>query len=270
MRRGIITSAHTMSEYRNACGLAYSLKQSNPGAEITLVTTLKDLEQFPFDEVVAYPFPVKVNNIELNVWQLYWASPYEYTIYMSNGTVVNQNLETQWDYLMDHHDICFGTRVLNFRNEACLDYDDRIYTDASLTYVNSDCFYWAKDREKTISAFKIMDAYSRDHAQVYREFLENKYIPKSLNKDLLFSIALSSVFNDLDYVPYHPAVLQSVKASTFKNNDWMDVVNVWYIGENDYKIQNHNVAGIVCHNNINFITEEKINEYRSQYTISNA
>lgn len=270
MPRGFITSAHTLSEYRSACGLAYSLKQSNPDADITLVTTLKDVETGPFNQVVAYPFTVKVNSIELNVWQLYWASPYDYTIYMSNGTVVNQNLDSQWDYLMDHHDICFGSQVLNFRNESCLNYDHRIYTDAQIAYVNSDCFYWAKDRENSIVAFKMLDAYSRDHTTVYREFLETKYIPKTLDKDLLFSIAMSSTFIEPEYIPQHPSILQSIKASTFGTSDWMDIVNVWHVGENDYKIQNHNVTGIICHNNINFITEEKIDEYRNQYTITNA
>lgn len=98
--------------------LAYSIKKSMPDAKITLISDDVDSSEY-FDQVIALPYGDldKQGNWKLvNDWQVYEASPYEYTIKLEADMYLPKSIDSWWDTLK-HRDLVVCSSVRNFKQD---------------------------------------------------------------------------------------------------------------------------------------------------------
>ena len=116
LSKGYLVQATTKEELLQAELLANSLMSKNKDYNISLVTNLKVEDNNCFDSVIEYPFYVKTPT-RSNDWQLFWCTPYEYTILLDCKMIILETQDSMWDYLIDHHSVCLPSSVTDFRKE---------------------------------------------------------------------------------------------------------------------------------------------------------
>jgi hypothetical protein len=98
--------------------LAKSVKNVMPDASITLITDDVDNSNY-FDKVVALPYGDLDKDGDwrlINDWQVYEASPYEYTIKLEADLFIPKSIDYWWDVLQVR-DIVVSTKIRNFKQE---------------------------------------------------------------------------------------------------------------------------------------------------------
>ena len=109
-----------------AAVLARSIHRVMPRAHVTLMTdTLADEYTAHFDSIVELPYYKSSAHMN-NDWQVYWASPYEYTIKLEADMYLPRSIEHWWSVLQDR-DICVNTNIRNYTGELSR---VRFYRDA--------------------------------------------------------------------------------------------------------------------------------------------
>ena len=96
--------------------LARSIKYCMPDANITLIS---DDTSSPtdFDQVVKLPYGDLAANSEwklINDWQVYEASPYEYTIKLEADMIIPRSIDYWWNVLKQQ-DVVISTTIREFR-----------------------------------------------------------------------------------------------------------------------------------------------------------
>lgn len=121
MTRGFVILAEntdTVDYVSCAETLAYSIKKVMPLESVTLVST-STIDSPYFDKVVSLPNGDLAPNSDwklINDWQIYDASPYEYTIKLEADMYLPADITYWWDVLQDR-DIVVSTTIRNFKNE---------------------------------------------------------------------------------------------------------------------------------------------------------
>jgi hypothetical protein len=88
--------------------LEASIKRAMPDASVTIITT----------DMLPYGDQDPTSNWKLiNDWQVYEASPYEYTIKLEADMYLPQSIDYWWDVLKDH-DVVVSTSIRNFKQEV--------------------------------------------------------------------------------------------------------------------------------------------------------
>jgi len=88
--------------------LEASIKRAMPDANVTIITT----------DMLPYGDQDPTSNWKLiNDWQVYEASPYEYTIKLEADMYLPQSIDYWWDVLTDH-DVVVSTSIRNFKQEV--------------------------------------------------------------------------------------------------------------------------------------------------------
>lgn len=98
--------------------LAYSIKKHMPDAKVSLISDEVDDASY-FDSVIALPYGDldKGGNWKLiNDWQVYEASPYEYTIKLEADLYLPKSIEPWWD-ILKHKDLVVSTHIRDFKQE---------------------------------------------------------------------------------------------------------------------------------------------------------
>lgn len=265
-QRGFVVAAVTESELMMAQALCYSIKQSNPKESVTLVTTLDaDIIEDGFDMIVPYPF----NNPDIvthKMWQMYWATPYEYTIILDAKSLLNYPMSETWEYLMDHHDLAFMNKMCNFRYEERV-VEEEVYEKNKIDYVNSNVIYFKKDTQNALAFFKMYDIYTKNYQLIYKQFLRKEDYDDYLQPDLLCSLAISHLGIFEDVVPLDnlfPLIdMQFVVGSELKTN-WDKYLNVWVNKEN-IKMQNFIFNGLMLYHTESFMTDECVDMLKDNY-----
>lgn len=101
--------------------LAKSIKRTMPDARVSLITNnnVPDFEGL-YDQVIRFPHgdqSVKFNNQFINDWQVYDASPYEYTIKLEADMYIPHSIDHWWDTLQTR-DVVVSTHIRNFKQEV--------------------------------------------------------------------------------------------------------------------------------------------------------
>jgi hypothetical protein len=128
MNKGFVILAQNTKEVnyvRCAEALALSLKNSMPNCDITLLTDEKVKNKL-FDKVIPLPYGdlAPFSNWKLiNDWQVYEASPYEYTIKLEADMYIPKSIEHWWD-ILKHKDVVVSTTIRNFYQDVS---DSRAY-----------------------------------------------------------------------------------------------------------------------------------------------
>jgi hypothetical protein len=121
MNRGfVIIAENTVDTDYVSCAetLAQSFKETMPNESITLITTSVTGSKY-FDNVVTLPYgdmdPMSAWKLN-NDWQVYEASPYEYTIKLEADMVIPRNVDYWWD-ILKQRDVVISSNIRNFHNE---------------------------------------------------------------------------------------------------------------------------------------------------------
>ena len=91
--------------------LALSIKNAMPNASVTLITDDVEHSKY-FDYVIALPYGDLAPNSNwklINDWQVYEASPYEYTIKLEADMYVPVNIDYWWDILKEREVVVCST-----------------------------------------------------------------------------------------------------------------------------------------------------------------
>jgi hypothetical protein len=110
MTRGFVIMAQDtdkVSYTKCAIALESSIKRVMPKANVTIITT----EMLPYGDLA------KDSDWKLiNDWQVYEASPYEYTIKLEADMYIPRNIDHWWDVLSDR-DVVVSSTIRNFKQE---------------------------------------------------------------------------------------------------------------------------------------------------------
>ncbi len=128
MNKGfVILAQNTLETDYVKCAevLAKSIKHTMPDANISIITNNK-IESSIFDKVIPLPYgdlaPTSKWKL-INDWQVYEASPYEYTIKLEADLYIPQSIEYWWDVL-SQKDIVVSTTIRSYNQKIS---DSRYY-----------------------------------------------------------------------------------------------------------------------------------------------
>lgn len=107
MDKGFVIMAQGDDYVKCAEALERSIKNVMPDANVTIVTT----EMLPYGDHAPDTFWKLQND-----WQVYEASPYEYTIKLEADMYIPRSIDYWWDVLKDR-DIVVSTTIRNFKQE---------------------------------------------------------------------------------------------------------------------------------------------------------
>jgi len=140
--------------------LAYSIKKHMPDAKVSLITDDVDDAKY-FDSVIALPYgdlDKKSNWKLINDWQVYEASPYEYTIKLEADLYLPKSIEPWWDVLK-HKDVVISTTIRDFKQEISKQkFYRRFVEDNKLPNVYNAITYFRKSdlAEKFFQTVKVI------------------------------------------------------------------------------------------------------------------
>jgi hypothetical protein len=114
MNKGFVIMAQGDDYVKCASALEKSIKRVMPDANITIVTTamLPHGDQAP-----------NTNWKLQNDWQVYEASPYEYTIKLEADMYIPKNIDYWWD-ILSHRDLVVSSAIRNYKQDIS---DNRVY-----------------------------------------------------------------------------------------------------------------------------------------------
>lgn len=128
MKRGfVILAQNTKSTDYVKCAetLAISIKKVMPNESVTLISNDASMCS-AFDNVIELPYGDLAPGSDwklINDWQVYEASPYEYTIKLEADLYIPKNI-SYWFDVLKQRDVVISTTIRNYKNEIS---DVRVY-----------------------------------------------------------------------------------------------------------------------------------------------
>ena len=107
MNKGFVIMAQGNTYVKCAAALESSIRRVMPDANVTVVTT----QMLPYgDQAPDTDWKLQ------NDWQVYEASPYDYTIKLEADMYIPRTIEYWWDILAER-DLVVSTHIRNFKQE---------------------------------------------------------------------------------------------------------------------------------------------------------
>ena len=150
--------------------LAKSIKKAMPDAKIALINE-NNIKSKIFDKVVKLPYGDLAPNSKwklVNDWQVYEASPFEYTIKLEADMYVPSSIDYWWDVLKQR-DLVISTTIRDFKGEISHSRFYRKFIDDNNL---PDCY-------NSITYFKKSEL-AKDFFQIVRNIFENWEEHKSI------------------------------------------------------------------------------------------
>lgn len=128
MNKGfVILAQNTESVSYTDCAiaLAKSIKRVMPDANVSLITD-NQIESDVFDKIIPLPYGDLAPGDRwklINDWQVYEASPYEYTIKLEADMFIPVSIDWWWD-ILQHRDIVVCDKIRTYRSNIS---DCRLY-----------------------------------------------------------------------------------------------------------------------------------------------
>lgn len=273
--RGYVILATNELEYKQAAALAYSIKSKMQHESVTIavpdMSTVNDKWLDAIDNVVELPFTV-ADNRRQNDWQLYWATPYKYTIAIDCKTLVKESHATLWDYLIDHYDMCIPVAQFDFRGLPIVSKFKQSINDEypHIPVVNSDMFFFAKDTELALSYFKFADVFMQNWFDTMTHYVKNQHYTEGYDADVMHMFVAQHFGNDI--FPMHNHIMSAVNMKSVvdnrvlgRMNKWTDRINIWASNNAKIKIQNFAINSTLHYHEDDFLTEDIFNEHRQYY-----
>ena len=279
---GINTDVDKM-QYAEACAL--SIKKCDPEASICLLyddknsETENNLSKYTssFDLASPLPFGNTGHNDGFhgsNLWQVHQASPYDETIYVDYDTLfINVDVPQLWD-TFSPYELAMSNKAMTYRNGQCNVKTQFEYElVANLPKLYNSMIYFKKESKITNEWFKMADPIFQNWRDTYNTVFKDKK-PDTFNKNILCNIVTSLLDIEKQIsVPVINFYDLEAKSQYLWNNDvspeWSQNLNYWFANNNHLMIENSIISsGIVHYRDENFLTNEILNEYRTQIDIS--
>jgi hypothetical protein len=282
MSKGFVTLGIDTDEDRifYSHALAMSLKNSSPDSEICLIVDKGKsdfvLKQYPdaFDYITELPFGNtghKDGYHGSNVWQAFYATPFEETIYVDSDTLfLNVNIDDLWD-TFSSYDMAFPSIANSYRNVKCR--KDRLFdieTHYNFPQLYSSLCYFKRSSPLAIEWFKMADPLYQNWKDLYQKLFNEKR-PPTFNK----TVVANSVTQLLDVEKE-----VSAKIDNFYDlhsygqylwhydipENWTHMLNYWYTDHNELIVENSSIkSGIIHYRDEEFLTEEVYDVIRRQF-----
>lgn len=277
MNKGFVILANDKQTRIAATTCAYSIKNSNKDAQVSLIvpklSVVEKAIEEPFDAIIELPFSIS-DIRRANDWQLYWATPYDYTIAVDAFMLINKDMTSAWDYLIDNYELCFSSHPMNFKQESRHLLSDA-YEYHNLRYANSCMFYFAKDADLALRHFKLADPFMQNWREVFSQGLKPEYVPLKYDADLMHSMIVQSTGDGEYVVPSDVDVLRLIDMRTSNRefsrkieSSWTEYLNVWLSKNIKIKIQNFAITDPLYYEDPTFLTEEIYNGYRDYFRLT--
>ena len=273
MTQGYITLATKSADdkqIKQAVLLASSLRLVDATREICLV--VDDIDDVPqkyenaFDSIVELPYGHYdlTEDIAINIWQMYYCSPFEETMYMDRRTLVTTSMDDIWESVIDN-DYVFSKRTKNYRGEYFVGNEQFfIHNKNNIPNYYTDVFYFGKN-ETTQQFFKMLDVVLKEFRRVYLKVVAEKR-PSYFDLNLLINITIKLLGEETRIHGEIPYTLIGLDNLILDDQDlppdWVDYLSNW-VSDKILKIGNHRVRGIVCYNSEEFVSDEILSEYRT-------
>jgi hypothetical protein len=123
MDKGFVIIAQdggTLTTYQQCAeALAKSIKRTMPDSKVSIITDNKIKNKSLYDKIIPLPYgdqaPKSYWKLN-NDWQVYDASPYEYTIKLEADIYLPRSIDHWWDALK-HRDLVVSTNIRDFKQE---------------------------------------------------------------------------------------------------------------------------------------------------------
>jgi hypothetical protein len=180
--------------------LATSLKNVMPDADITLISDDVTTSKI-FDNVVKLPH----GDLDpdgswklINDWQVYEASPYDYTIKLEADMYIPRSIDYYWDVLMQR-DLVISHTIRNFKNEIV---QDQIYRQFCIQNGLPSCYNALTYFKKSDTARQFFDIVRDifENWESYKKILKCK-ITEQVTTDWAYSIASHIMGPDKTLMP---------------------------------------------------------------------
>lgn len=117
----IISQDEGLADTYQKCAeaLAISIKNTMPDSKVSIISNNKIKNRKLYDNVIDLPYGDLASKQYwklINDWQVYEASPYEYTIKLEADLYLPRSIEHWWDVLK-HRDLVISTCVRDFKQE---------------------------------------------------------------------------------------------------------------------------------------------------------
>ena len=149
MNKGfIIVAQNTASTDYVKCAelLAMSIKRVMPQASVSLITN-NNCDWSVFDHIIELPHGDLAPDSDwklINDWQVYEASPYDYTIKLEADMLIPNNIDYWWDVLTER-EVVVSTAIRNSKNEISKSmYYRKFIVDNNLPNVYNAITYFKK------------------------------------------------------------------------------------------------------------------------------
>ena len=192
------------------------------------------------DYIVEFPFGdagFDDKNTQKNLYQLWYATPFERNLVVSLDSVCLQDLETIGDAL-NGHDIVFPRTSKTYNNNplnntGLVD----LYNKMNLPRVLTD--FWYFEKSKTQDFFDLLDVYSKNYSQIRTEL--GDFCPHEYNIDIVISLAL-----DILNLAESSDDIGILEYTDMKHlgKDWQKRVNNW-VKPKQIKVENFVLNGLV-------------------------
>lgn len=273
MKQGYLTSVMLYDDERfqmdNAIALSISIKIHNPEANVSIMVNNKDLVSENdckyFDQVVETPFGVN-QDLRSNDWQLYWATPYDQTIYIDPHCLVAKDLSGLFEYFSNSYSLGLITQDYTFNGKPYKT-TDGFYQVTDVTPVCPWIFYFDKGDE-ALQFFKLCDPLMQNWRAAQDNFVKDKqHIRKYYDPQLMLSlVAYSMVDPENYYVNNTPVRVTNMQwINDIIDANWIEKINYWVNPNNKIKIQNFFVQDMLYYQDREFLTVEIYEQIKQQY-----
>lgn len=217
--------------------LAGSVKKAMPDANITLITN--DISSSAvFDNVVPLPYGDLAPDSDwklINDWQVYHASPYEYTIKLEADMYIPRSIDYYWDALR-HRDLVVSTDIRNFRLDIV---KDVYYRQFIITNKLPNCYNALTYFKKSVLAKQFYDIVKDvfDNWESYKKILKCK-VTEEVSTDWAYAIACHVLGKDNTTMPEYTKfsmVHMKQMINDTDSGDWTDQL-VYEFTDNGFRI----------------------------------
>lgn len=285
MSKGFVTLGIDTDEdqiyYSHA--MAMSLKNSSPDSEICLIVDKGKQDLIPkkyfdaFDYITELPFGntgYKDGFHGSNFWQVFYASPFDETIYVDSDTLfLNVDVDLLWDQFK-HNDIAFTRSAKSYRNVIAK--KDRLFdieNHYNLPKNYANLMYFKQDSELSGSWFKMADPSFQNWRSLYQSMFNEKR-PVSFDKTIITNIItkLLDIDNEItvDIENFYDLNLYGQYLWHYDiPAEWTQMLNYWYTDQQELIIENSLIkSGIVHYRDSEFMTKEVYDVIRNQFEIT--
>lgn len=201
-----------------------------------------------------------------NLYQLYWASPFEENIYFDCDFLFTKSIREFFSNL-SNASLCFSNNSLDFRsNIKNIDYKFHFFYKQEIPFVNNQVFMFKKD-DISLEFFNLWSQISNNYQIFYNEFLKNPYDVQDIKIDISLALKLSDnsqfIKNNLyKWIDLRP---RKIHYTDVENKDFYKYVNLWCVNGSRFKFENYFLNYPIHYKNHGFLNDVFCNYFEEYF-----